>query len=177
MFSRRSVTLAVVATAMTCAATIVPSRAQTVYASRTTVVTGSFTVGASVLTLRAETRLRPIVSVAPTEPTGIGSNLENTTSVMVCNQQGCAQPANRLCYGTDAVVDDEATGQGAIHITSTLCNVDVSATVSSPRTPQVAIGRIESTSSAVFEEGSTIQGSTGVGTDGKVVRTINWFAG
>lgn len=177
MFSRRSVKLAVVAAALTCTATLAPSQAQTVYASRTTTVTGSFTVGSTVLTLKAETRVRPVTSVAPTDPTGIGFNVENATTVMVCNALGCGQPANRLCVGSDGILDDEATGQGKIHITSATCSVDVSGTVSSPRTPQIAAGRIESTSSAVFEAGATIQGSTGVGTDGKVVRTINWFAG
>ena len=177
MFPRRSAKLALAALLVS-AGSIVPGQAQTAYASRTTTVTGSFTVGSTVLTLRAETRIRPVASFNPTAPTGIGFNPENVTTVMVCSAASCALNT-RLCWTSNATVDDEVTGQGSLHIQSAdpTCTVDVTATVSSPRTPVLGVNKVESTSSAVFEAGAIIQGSTGVGTDGKVVRTVSWFAG
>lgn len=175
----RSAKFALAAAALTCAATIMPSHAQTAYASRTTTITGSFTVGSTVLTLRAETRLRAVASMAPSDPLGIGLNpAESTTTAMVCSSASCV-PSTRLCFTSQAIVDDEVTGQGSLRITSAdpTCSLDVSATVSSPRTPQFSSNRIESVSSAVFEKGALIHGSTADGTDGKVVRTISWFAG
>lgn len=160
------------------AGSIVPSQAQTAYASRTTTITGSFTVGSTTLYLKAETRLRAVASMTPPDPFSLGVNpAEDSTTLMVCSAATCL-PTTRLCFTRNVTVEDEATGQGALHILSSdaTCTVDVTATVSSPKTPVLGVGKIESTSSAVFETGSIIQGSTAVGTDGRVVRAINWGA-
>lgn len=182
MARRLSTKLALTAAIVACVAPTTPSSAQTAYASRTTTITGTFRIGTEVVTLKAETRLRAITSAtaSTTAPPTFSINpAEMTTSVMLCNQAGCAQPSNRICVASPAQIDEEPTGQGKLHIVSTAagCTVDVMATVSEPRAPQLVGNRLESASSAVFEAGATIQGSTPTSaTDGKVLRTVSWFA-
>jgi hypothetical protein len=166
--------------ALTCAGTAVPSQAQTVFAARTTTVTGSFRVnGNTVLTVKAETRLRAVGSWSASNPLAPSLNpAETVTTILVCNQAGCNLPSNRLCLANPAQIDEEATGQGAIRIVSSdpNCRVDITATLANPKAPQVFADRIESVSAATFNSDAIVMGSTGTGTDGRVVRSTSWYA-
>lgn len=159
-----------------------PAEATSAWASRTTTVRGTFRVGSVVRTLVAETRIRPVAS-APTppnvDPYGFSANVENVTTVRICNQNGCGNfLQNGICSSTLATLDDEATGQGTIHIVSTKqgCEVDVTASVGNASLPRASADRLESTATAVFADGALIEGSTAEGTDGTVIRSISWFA-
>lgn len=168
--------LVVALVGVTTLASLTPGTAQTAYAARTTTITGSFKVAGTKYIVRAETRLRSVAAVNQAAPTKPSLNpAESSTTITVCNAQGCAKPQNWICIPRPATIDETNNG-ATIRISSTDadCSVDILASTDQPRSPEVFADRIESVAAAVFEA-PKLFGSAAEGTDGKVVRTVSWY--
>jgi hypothetical protein len=175
MDGRKPARLLVAAALAASLGSVAPSQAASAGVSRTTTLTGSFTVGENIRVMKAEVRNRSFVSV-PTngDPYGISGNPNEVTfTITICNQNGCGLEQNRLCQTTGALAVVTDTGsEVTVSSTKVGCKVEVVASVASASLPRVNGNRLESTATATFNDGALIQGSSAEGTDGLVVRTV-----
>ena len=151
--------------------------------SRTT-LTGSFVLGegstAKIRTISVTSRVRHVVSVPNNlDLYGVTAHPNETTlTAFVCNQNGCDLPANRLCVAEGAaVVVTQENDRVNVVSTKVGCRMDVTARIPQQSPPRLYSDKVEWVMPAVFADGAKIQGSDAVGSDGRVVRSVSWFAG